>query len=153
MPAWLEDLLAGVSAWQALLWIAAVVLLVGVVVKLWPFVRNAVQIVDALVKLPSLTGQVTSLVDQVSDIHHETHNNQGTSIKDSVDRIEQSLKGVHGRMDTVEKDIGGFSTDLRQLRDVDADQSRKIDGLTEKLDDHLEWATKTVARLDNKEEK
>jgi len=97
MPNW-NDLFGDTPAWQVFGWIAAAGLLIGLVIKLWPFVKNAVAIVDALVQLPAMKKQIDS-------IHHETHRNDGSSIKDSTVRIEKSLEGLHGRMDVVERSV------------------------------------------------
>lgn len=104
MPDW-DRLFGDTTLVQAILVILAIVFVVGAAVKLWPFIRNAVAIVDALVKLPALA-------QQVAEIHHETHRNDGSSIKDATVRIEQSLEGLHGRMDAVEVDV-------RALRQAD----------------------------------
>lgn len=109
MPDW-ETLFGTTTLVQAVLWIAAVALLIGVVVKLWPFIRNAVAIVDALVKLPDLA-------KQVAEIHHETHTNDGSSIKDGVGRIEASLEGLHGRTDELERNVASLAKADIEIRD------------------------------------
>jgi len=118
MPDW-ERLFGDTTLVQAVLWITAFSLLLGVFIKLWPFIKNAVAIVDALVKLPEiakqlpvLTGQLTAMKAQVDGIHHETHKNDGSSIKDAVGRVESTAKrleegvaGLHGRMDDVDRQL------------------------------------------------
>ncbi|MCC2031839.1 hypothetical protein [Microbacterium allomyrinae] len=104
MPDW-QRLFGDTTVVQALLWIAAAGALIVVVVKLWPFVRNAVAIVDALVLLPALVKQVESMRAQVDGIHHETHKNDGSSIKDAVGRVEEGVAGLHGRMDDVDRQL------------------------------------------------
>lgn len=121
MPDWSVLFDAG-SALQAVLWIVAAVLLIGVVIKLWPFVKNAVAIVDALVTLPEMKKQIDS-------IHHETHTNKGTSIKDAVERLEattarleatstetkESVEGVHGRLDDIDRQMSALAREDEAL--------------------------------------
>lgn len=85
--------------------IAALIGLVGLVVKLWPFISNAVAIVNALVKLPQIDVRLGRLERQVDDIHHETHKNDGSSIKDAMGRVEEGVAGLHGRMDDVDRQL------------------------------------------------
>lgn len=87
MPSWVRDLFEGVSAVDFLLWVGGIIGVVVVLVKVWPFVSNAVDIVDALVKLPDLA-------HKVDEIHHEVHYNNGSSVKDAVTRIEKRLDSV-----------------------------------------------------------
>ena len=105
VPDWLEHLLADTSALQLVFWVVALCALIAAIVKLWPFMRNAVQIVDALVRLPAMSVSVERMQGQIDGIHHETHKNDGTSVKDAVDRIEEGVAGIHGRMDEVERNV------------------------------------------------
>ena len=84
MPGWVQDLFDGISAADFLLWTGVIFAAVVAIVKVWPFISNAVDIVDALVKLPDLA-------KKVDEIHHEVHYNNGSSVKDAVTRIEQRL--------------------------------------------------------------
>lgn len=154
MPDWgiLLGVLGEMPFLQVVLWVAAAGLFIGLAVKLWPFLWNSVQIVNALLKLPVIAADLPALAEQVKQIHHETHKNDGSSLKDSVDRIEASLEGLHGRLDTVEKDVGGIRQETRTLRDVDLDQGRKVDALDDKLDRHLEWATDLAQQLKEKDQ-
>lgn len=71
-----------------------------------------------------------ALDKKVSDIHHEVHFNDGTSAKDgirrteqAVERIAQSVEGLHGRMDTVESDV-------KALRRADAELRADLEQIT-----------------------
>lgn len=118
MPDW-GAILGDMTAAQLVLWVVAILLVGGAIVKGWPLIRDSVKIADALLKLPDLA-------KRVEDIHHETHKNNGTSIKDAVERVEESLEGIHGRLD--------------QLTTVDKEQR-------ELFDRHLEWANDAVREL------
>lgn len=155
MPDWvvLLGVLGEMPVLQAVLWLVAVGLFIGLVVKMWPYLWNSVQIVNALLKLPAIAAQLPQLAQQVKDIHHETHRNDGSSLKDAVSRIEDSVGGLHGRMDMVEKDVGGIRQETSTLRDVDLDQGRKVDALDDKLDQHLTETADLIAYVRNKKEK
>lgn len=105
VPDWLSFLLADTSALQLVFWVIAIGALIAVIVKLWPFMRNAVQIVDALVTLPALKASVEKMQAQVTSIHHELHPNGGTSMNDAVRRMEGTTErleiGVKGLYDQV----------------------------------------------------
>lgn len=128
MPDWTQ-IVPDVTLLQAVLWLVAVALLIGIVIKLWPFIRNAVAIVDALVQLPAMLKQVAALLkefaamkDQVASIHHETHKNDGSSIKDAVDRVEKTTErleegviGLHGRVDDVDRQLTALAREDESL--------------------------------------
>lgn len=114
MPDW-NTLFGDLRAAQVALWIVAAVLLIGLVVKLWPFVKNAVAIVDALVALPAMTKQITQMQTQIDGIHHETHKNDGSSIKDAVARVEEGVSGLHGRMDDVDRQLASLASEDEAL--------------------------------------
>lgn len=102
-PPWLVAWLEGISAWDALLFFAGLV-------ALWLFIRhkgwvavvalaravvNSAQILEAVQGLPAYIDRADErhdrLEEKVDGIYHETHNNDGSSVKDAVDRIEKSI--------------------------------------------------------------
>lgn len=118
MPDW-SALLGDLTAVQFVLWIVAVGVVIALLIKLWPFIRNAVAIVDALVQLPAMKAQIDS-------IHHETHTNNGSSIKDATSRIEHGVKGLHDRMDAVEADVKALRETDNELRaEIENTQPKK----------------------------
>lgn len=94
MSPW-EELLSTISAWQFVLWIAGALVGLGAVVKLWPFVRNAVQIVDALLELPGFIKDSTEhqkvLTETVADIKHQVFPNGGGSLSDDVHAVKVQI--------------------------------------------------------------
>ena len=115
VPDWLKFLLADTSALQLVFWAVAIVALITALVRLWPFLKNAVQIVDALVQLPALAKRVTAMQGQINSIHHETHTNNGTSIKDALGRVEEGVSGLHGRMDDVDRQLTSLAREDEAL--------------------------------------
>lgn len=134
-PSWAVDLLDGISLWDAITWIAiAAAGIVFIYKKGWrsiiAFARgliNAAEILASVQGLPAYierADQRAAAADQRHDrlegkvdaIYHETHNNDGSSIKDSVDRIEIGVRGLYGRVDTVEQKVVALSDADEQIR-------------------------------------
>ena len=115
VPDWLKFLLADTNALQLVFWAVAIVALITALVRLWPFLKNAVQIVDALVQLPALAKRVTAMQGQIDSIHHETHTNNGSSIKDALGRVEEGVSGLHGRMDDVDRQLTSLAREDEAL--------------------------------------
>ena len=80
----LQTLFGDMTVVQLLLWIAAAIALIVLVVKAWPWLRKFMKTVDALSVLP----EKLKLLDE---IHHELHPNHGSSLRDSADRTERKV--------------------------------------------------------------
>lgn len=118
-------------------WSVAGVLVLAVLVKVYPWVRKVVEVIDALDGLPPLVTQmrraVTStegLADAVEEIRHEVKTNDGSSLKDSTRRLEDAA-------DEMSKDIGGIREEQRIQRQEQADQSAQINATAQQLASHL----------------
>lgn len=70
---------------QGVLIVLAVVALITLLVKAWPKIRAGVRLIDLLGDLPK---RLESIDDKLAEVHHETHRNDGSSLKDAVGRIE-----------------------------------------------------------------
>lgn len=115
---------------QVAIWVACAVVVIVAFVKAWPWFRKAFKLVDALTglaefipetkatlesqgeQLDQIKGTLTAQTAKLLEIHHETHENNGSSIKDSVhrvenslDRVERGVKGLYDRMDAAELEI------------------------------------------------
>src|SRR5699024_6781525 len=99
-------------AFGVVLVIAIVFFLIFVFVKLWPWLQKMVKVVDDLQKLPDFYNLVkTALTDIVADLRNirkEVNFNDGSSIKDALQRIET-------RLDTAENARDGIREDLQTL--------------------------------------
>lgn len=134
-PQWLVDFLDGISLWDALLWLGLIVAAAAFVYKKgWRSVVaiargiiNAAEILASVQGLPAYIERADQraaaaderhdrLEGKVDAIYHETHNNDGTSIKDATDRIEIGVKGLYDRVDTVERKIAALSDADDQIR-------------------------------------
>lgn len=102
-----------ISVAQAVLWVLGVLAIITFVVKVWPKLRALVKLVDALAILPAFIERTDT---KLAEIHHETHNNDGSSIKDSVDRIELGVRGLYNRTDALEAADTKLREDLENTR-------------------------------------
>ena len=84
-----------ISVFQAALWILGILAVIGFFVKGWPKIRAFVRLVDALGSLPQFMADTTDTLEaqneKIDEIHHEVQYNNGTSVKDSIGRIETHL--------------------------------------------------------------
>lgn len=87
-----------VSVAQAVIWVLGIIAVIAFIVKGWPKLRAFMKLIDALAILPAFIERTDQ---KLAEIHHETHNNDGSSIKDSVDRIELGVKGLYDRTDAL----------------------------------------------------
>lgn len=94
-----------VSVWQAVGWVVGAFVVLTFIVKAWPFIRNFFLILDALIRLPEV-------IEKVDEIHHEVHFNNGSSVKDAVIRIEVGVKGLHKRVDLIDRTAQEVRADL-----------------------------------------
>ncbi|AXA97577.1 hypothetical protein CEP17_14765 [Microbacterium sp. PM5] len=88
---------------------------------------NAAEILASVQGLPSYIERADAraeaadkrhdrLEGKVDGIYHETHNNDGSSTKDAVDRVEIGVKGLYGRMDAIEEKVLALSAADEELR-------------------------------------
>ena len=103
IPDWLVSWLGTVTLFDAVLWIGGAVGGIALLRKGWPWLRNTArailhfgEIVDAARDLPEFMERTTTTLaeqsDQIKDIHHEVHFNNGSSVKDAVVRVENDVK-------------------------------------------------------------
>lgn len=84
-----------ISVFQAVAWLIGILAVIGFFVKGWPKIRAFVRLVDALGTLPQFMADTTETLKEqnakIAEIHHEVQYNNGTSVKDSIGRIEAHL--------------------------------------------------------------
>ncbi len=124
MTAW-EQFWSSISILDVALAVIAVSLVVGFLVKGWPKLRAGIRLIDTLGTLPDRLDTIDKRLDE---IHHETHKNDGSSIKDAVDRIEV----------TVEQQGDLLAAALMS----DEQQSAALDTLNSRFDDYEDTFTK-----------
>lgn len=105
---------------QAIAWGAAIIAALFVIAKAWPWLKRAVRLVDALGALPKFMDDTKEKIDS---IHHETHTNNGSSIKDAqkrteaaVGRIEEGTKAIHEQLAGLVAEDAAIRADLETTR-------------------------------------
>lgn len=120
MKPWLE-FWDSVSVLQVVGWILALFGLIGFVVKGWPKFRAFVSFIDALLSLPAFIARTDATLHaqdvKIEGIHHETHANSGSSLKDQARRIEKGVAGLYDVVAKVVKDNPELSEELSNTRD------------------------------------
>ena len=134
MPAIDWTFLAGINLLQVAIVILALYVTVKLLVRFWPWLRKVMNFTAALSQLPAfilrtdqtlleqsqtLTAQSATLTAQdskIADIHHEVHYNNGSSVKDAVNRVELGVKGIYDRLDAADVDRRELREDLEQTK-------------------------------------
>lgn len=105
-PTWLQWVVGGVVVSGALVAFSAL----GH--KAWQINRAAIAAVDLINSLP---GRLTRIDDtlaaqdlKIEDIHHQTHENDGGSIKDGLKRVEAQQKSMLANQTRMERGIKGL---------------------------------------------
>lgn len=110
MPNW-TDLFGDLLAVQVAAWIAAFFLLLVLIVKVWPWIRGLVRLVDNLQSLPAFMErtdqELKSQTEKISEIHHEVNYNNGGSVKDAVSRLDANVTELIERVGAAELTIRG----------------------------------------------
>lgn len=115
VPGWVQWLIALTVV------VAALAAVVGLLRKAWPLLTKLVATMNNLEELPGFMERTSAtLADQdrkIAEIHHETHDNSGSSLKDAGARTERNLtaltktvkgidegvRGIYDRLDTLEQ--------------------------------------------------
>jgi len=140
-PQWLIDFLDGISLWDAIAIISVITAVVWFIAKKgWrgatAFARAILAtatVIDNVKELPAfiertdarLQQNTKALEDhtvQLDGIAHETNPNSGTSMKDALGRLEafakrmeESVEGIHGRLDTLESSVANLNDEDKKL--------------------------------------
>jgi hypothetical protein len=135
LPVWLQSVLVfGAIA-------VAVVAIIALFVKIWGMVNIFVGTVKSLNDLPQFMVTTAATLEaqdeqlaanaktldttaatinaqdlQISEIHHEVHYNNGSSVKDAIRRVEDGVAGIYGRLDGADKDRADLRHDLEVTR-------------------------------------
>lgn len=109
------------DAWPWLQWViavAAVVAFLGAAIRVvpavWRSVKRFIQTVDSLADLPEelvsqkqfreeTTQTLASQDTKIAEIHHEVNFNNGSSVKDSITRVEASVIALRKDVDELVK--------------------------------------------------
>jgi uncharacterized protein YoxC len=146
-PDWLVDFLDGISLWDAIAIIAVIAAVVWFIAKKgW---RGAIAFARAIIATATVIDNVRELpafiertdktlhdhTKQLKGIYHETHKNDGSSIKDAVGRVEEGVAGLHGRMDAVERIVEPLEGSVEALKETAESLTREDESLWAALED------------------
>ena len=124
-------------AWPWLQWVIVVAAFLGffggvirVVPGLWRGVSRFVSTINALSDLPDFIERTDDSIAkqnaQLDGIFHETHRNDGSSIKDSTVRLETLIEGIHARLDRVETGVAGLYGKVDELEASDTSTAEQL---------------------------
>ena len=68
-----------------------IVVFVGALIKIWPFISKVVHTIDIISELPDRLDKIEA---RLMNVEHEVRTNGGSSIKDAVKRIEDHLNKI-----------------------------------------------------------
>ena len=122
-------------------WVVIAVVVILFIWKIWPLISAAVRAIDSLgglanhmegtnATIATLTTDFGKMQNSIDEIHHETHKNDGSSIKDAVKRIED--------VQATEVEVNSEFRDLHMQQFGSLVQ--KDEEIESKLADHLEWS-------------
>jgi hypothetical protein len=123
MPPGFQEWAESVSLWQIIGWSAGIIGFVLFVWKGWPWLRktataivNFATIVDAVQELPAFIERTDKTLEaqneQIADIHHEVHFNNGSSVKDAVIRVEEGVAGLYDKVDDLAAEDASIRKDM-----------------------------------------
>lgn len=126
-------------------WVVIAVIVILFLWKIWPLISKAVRAIDSLggladhmevtnAAIATLTADFGKMKASVDDIHHETHKNDGSSIKDAVKRIEDV------QATEVEVNSEFRALHLQQFGAL-VQKDEELDG---KITEHIEWSESYV---------
>lgn len=132
MPEWLSAWLDQISGLELVLAVAAII---AVIVWLWrtkpwrgvvAVARGIVQGTQILESVKDLPRFIEKTEQQLDSIYHETHFNNGSSIKDAVTRTEsvvnqmkQQLDATTGTVNTVAETVAVIEEEIPKLKQAD----------------------------------
>lgn len=125
-------------------WLAIAVIVILFLWKIWPLISKAVRSIDALGTLEQhmleTKAKLREMDDRLGEIHHETHKNDGSSIKDAVTRIE---KKQWSEIEAAEE--------FRQLHTQQFGALvRKDDELEGLMNEHIQWSQEYVKQMEGR---
>jgi len=129
--------LEAINLLQVAIVIVALYVITRLLMRFWPWLRKVMDLTAALAQLPDFIERTDLALHSqdlaIQSIYHETHQNNGSSLKDAVDRVEEGVKGIYNRLDGLEESV-------EELHETD-----------EKLSDQIEEQTQPHRAADEKE--
>ena len=91
--------LEAINLLQVAIVIVALYVIARLLMRFWPWLRKVMELTAAIAQLPDFIER-TDLTLRSQDaalksIYHETHINSGSTLKDSLGRVEEGVAGLH----------------------------------------------------------
>lgn len=134
---------------QLVLWLIAASLLLGLLgalgKRLWPLLKGSVVLADLLKDLPAFMLEMKAAVEavrlasaeqradvaemkvQLGEVHHEVHYNNGSSVKDAVDRTESGVYALSRDVNGLRGQVAAATEAIEELHKKDAELGRRIE--------------------------
>jgi hypothetical protein len=124
---WIHELVGDAPWLPALLWVVSIIVALSFLVrwvgKAWPKLRRFVKTMDSLAQLPEFMDKTTSTLEaqneQIEQIHHEVHFNNGSSVKDATSRIESKVDTLTATVGEVQSKLANDNTRIIELQSRD----------------------------------
>ena len=129
-----------VNVWQSVATISALIaglyVLTRFLIRFWPWLKKVIAFFDALAQLPVFMVDTNKTMAEqnakLADIHHEVHYNNGTSVKDAMDRVELGVKGIYHRLDGLEESVEDLHETDEKLSDQIEEQTQPRNAVEKK---------------------
>lgn len=100
MPPEVQAFFEGVSVWTLAMWGVGIVMVWGLIKKVWPLLKKLGDFLDDVAGEPERPGVPAraGLMERVQRIEHELFPNSGKSMRDQIDRIEEKVNSDDERI-------------------------------------------------------
>ena len=105
MPPEVQAFFEGESLWTLAMWGVGIVVVWGLIKKVWPLLKKLSDFLDDVAGEPARPGVAAraGLMERVQRIEHELFPNSGKSLRDQTNRIEGMLEKDDARIATLER--------------------------------------------------
>lgn len=107
MPPEVQAFFEGVSVWTLAMWGVGIVVVVGLIKKVWPLLKKLSDFLDDVAGEPARPGVPAraGLMERVQRIEHELFPNSGKSLRDQTNRIEEKVDRDDVRIEALGNDM------------------------------------------------
>lgn len=120
VPEGVQTALEAISAYQVLIWIAALIALLLALRKAWPAIRHFVDTVDALGDLPKFMQTVAHLGTTLERVRHQVENDHDENFRDEVTNMRKEVSEILDVTNTM-------TSRIAELADWQTKHERKSD--------------------------
>ena len=91
--------LEAINLLQVAIVIVALYVIARLLMRFWPWLRKVMDLTAAIGQLPDFIERTDLTLQSqemaIKSIYHETHKNDGSSLKDAVGRVEEGVAALH----------------------------------------------------------